>query len=344
MPSPAPTLKSIAKIAGVSTQTVSLALRNHPTCNAKTRVRIQRIAAELGYRPDPTLAKLMQHLRTTRSTRVKALICGLTTRPQPSDEPYLAAVVSGAKARAAALGYLFDVIPVDPAAPRIADRLHRILQARGVDGLLLLPMAESGEFTSFTAWERYSVVSVTYSVTAPITHRVVPSSFNNTVRLCQNLAELGYHRPGLVTTQTYDRRVGHRFTAAIAWLNSFAQKHPVPPLLVQSSLPEEFPAWYAQHRPDAIIAHSDYDLARIRLLLPAADVSEVGLACNSAFHFLGQHDLAGIDEQPAEIGTAAVDLLASLIQHGDRGIPRSPRTTLVEGCFFPGKSAPGRKP
>jgi DNA-binding LacI/PurR family transcriptional regulator len=335
-------LKSLAELAGVSAQTVSLALRNHPACKAQTRERIQRLAAKVGYRPDPTLSKLMGYLRTARAKRVKATICGLTTRRQPFREPYLEALVAGGQARAAALGYAFDVITVDPAAPRIAGRLHRILQARGVDGLLLLPMAESGEFSALTAWENYSLVSVTYSVTAPVTHRVVPSSFNNTIRLCQHLAGLGYRRPGLVTSQAYDHRVGHLITAAIAWLNTGPHPDRVPPLLVHSTLEEEFPAWWECHRPDAIIAHSDFDLERIRRLLPAGAATKTGLACSSAFHFLGRHDLAGIDEQPAEIGAAAIDLLASLIQHGDRGLPPNPRTTLVEGRFRPGRSAPGR--
>ena len=45
------TLKQIAERAGVSINTVSLALRDMPNVNPDTRARICGIAAELGYCP-----------------------------------------------------------------------------------------------------------------------------------------------------------------------------------------------------------------------------------------------------------------------------------------------------
>ena len=44
-------LTAIAKLAGVSTATVSRALNGHPNVREETRLRIERIADEWGYLP-----------------------------------------------------------------------------------------------------------------------------------------------------------------------------------------------------------------------------------------------------------------------------------------------------
>jgi DNA-binding LacI/PurR family transcriptional regulator len=48
----------VARKAGVDKSTVSLALSGSPKLPEATRSRIQRIAEELGYTPDPGLARL----------------------------------------------------------------------------------------------------------------------------------------------------------------------------------------------------------------------------------------------------------------------------------------------
>jgi DNA-binding LacI/PurR family transcriptional regulator len=50
--SPMPTLKDVAAVAGVSYQTVSRVLNEHPNVAAPTRELVLRAIAELGYEPD----------------------------------------------------------------------------------------------------------------------------------------------------------------------------------------------------------------------------------------------------------------------------------------------------
>ncbi|MDQ8207924.1 LacI family DNA-binding transcriptional regulator [Coraliomargarita sp. SDUM461003] len=64
-------LKQIAEKAGVSRMTVSCALRNSPRVKAETAARIQAIADELGYAPDPRFA---EHMARVRETKQKALL------------------------------------------------------------------------------------------------------------------------------------------------------------------------------------------------------------------------------------------------------------------------------
>ena len=52
-------MQDIAKAAGVGKATVSLALRNDPRLRPQTCRRIQKIARQMGYRTNATIASLM---------------------------------------------------------------------------------------------------------------------------------------------------------------------------------------------------------------------------------------------------------------------------------------------
>ena len=62
-------MKDIARVANVHQTTVSLALNNDPRITVATKDKIQRIAKEMGYVPDPTLRSLVSYRRTTRKPR-----------------------------------------------------------------------------------------------------------------------------------------------------------------------------------------------------------------------------------------------------------------------------------
>ncbi|MGH8017861.1 MAG: hypothetical protein ACREIA_06145, partial [Opitutaceae bacterium] len=47
-------------------------------------------------------------------------------------------------------------------------------------------------------------------------------------------------------------------------------------------------------------------------------------------------DWPGVEQHPEEIGRAAVDLLFSKLQAGERGVPRLPRTLQVHGHWHDG--------
>jgi DNA-binding LacI/PurR family transcriptional regulator len=272
-----PTIRTIAQIARVSPMTVSLSLRNHPNAAPATRLRVQSIAAKLGYQPDPTIAKLMTHLRTRRSYRLQAAICCLTTFKHIDEQPYLNAIFQGAVKRSRELGFSMDLINVAQDGNSKPRYLERILRARGVQGVLLLPMAQSGKFCGISHWDQFSVVSSTLSVTDPVTHKVIPNAYDNLITLCNKLRELGYRKLGLVITKDHDCRVGHRFTAAMAWHNCYSSTTPVEPLISKKSLNVEFPTWFRDQKPDAIIGFSDHVLSEIESLLPSRDRGQVVL-------------------------------------------------------------------
>lgn len=322
--------------------TVSRALGNRLRVSDKTRRRIQAIAAQVGYRPDPELSKLMHHLRGRKRPSFKSVICGLTTRLAGAKEPYSDAVVAGARAQAESRGYGFMLQHVS-VEPRDCVGLQRMLRSRGVQGLLLLPQHQPVDLSQLLDWREFSVVAATSSMIAPEVHRATPHHFTNALLLCRKLAAAGYRRIGFVTTRGHDLRVNHVFCAAVTWhgLNEAAEV--VRPLVVESEPVEELGTWFRRERPDVIVAteeRSCRDYAKwLRLRIPGP----VGFACTSKLPGGGENSLmGGIDEGPAGIGAAAVDILASLVERRARGLPDSPTVTLLAGRWRAGKSCPAR--
>jgi hypothetical protein len=53
--------------------------------------------------------------------------------------------------------------------------------------------------------------------------------------------------------------------------------------------------------------------------------------------------LALVDQKPARIGAAAVDLLVAMFYTGERGLPENPLQVHVEGTWMDGPTLPPRK-
>jgi DNA-binding LacI/PurR family transcriptional regulator len=337
-----PTLRRIAELAGVSPMTVSRALGNRLRIAEKTRQRIQVIAERIGYRPDPELSKLMHHLRGRKRLSFQSVICGITTRIPGAKEPYSDAVVAGARLQAGARGYGFllrrvSVEPGDWAG------VQRMLRNRGVQGILLLPPRAPVDLSQLLDWREFSVVAATSSMIAPEVHRATPHHFANALLLCRRLAAAGYRRIGFVTTREHDLRVNHVFSAVVTWHGLNEAVEAVKPLVLERDPTRALTEWFQRERPDVIVAtdeRSCRDYAKwLRLRIPGP----VGFACTSGVPG-GSGDLAvgGIDEGPAGIGAAAVDLLASLVERRVRGLPDSPTVSLLAGTWQSGKSCPAR--
>lgn len=329
-----PTVRTIAQRAGVSSAAVSLALRGHPRISSATRKRILAVAQELGYRPDPNVAKLMHHLRTRRPPGFQSMLAALTTLPESLELPYMQDILRSARERAESHGYGLMVVRIDDANGPRRD-IERMLRARGVEGVLLLPMQSPRSFEDLFDWSKFSVVSATNGVLAPEFHRVVPHQFNNTLTLCEELTRRSYRRIGLVLNSRHDLTVGHGSSAAVVWQNVLGGAEGVMPLVFDIEGPTELKRWFARQRPDAIIASGPGEATTIARKLDLRIPGPVGFATTNRS---GTSKFAGIEERPEEIGATAVRLLTSLIQHGEKGIPKVPTVTMVKGEWIDGRS------
>lgn len=119
------TAHDVAARAGVSQPTVSLVLSGNPKArvSADTRARVLRAAEELGYRPNA----LAQGLVRRRSFALGVVVPDL-------ENPFFAAVVSGAEKVAARAGY---AVFLCEAGETPAEQHLEALGARQIDGVIL---------------------------------------------------------------------------------------------------------------------------------------------------------------------------------------------------------------
>ena len=129
-------MNDVAREAGVSKNTVSLALRRDPQIPEKTRSRIARIARRMGYRRNPVVGELMARLHAGGDRRFQstlALVNANQSRSALSHHPTIPVFVRGCRKRAAELGYQLDVFWMHEPGMTAA-RLIQIFRARGIPG------------------------------------------------------------------------------------------------------------------------------------------------------------------------------------------------------------------
>jgi len=333
-------MRTIAEAAGVSAQAVSLALRNHPTVGSETRKRIQALARKMGYTPDPQLRKLMHHLRAGREKTFTASVCALTTRPAHSEETFCDLLLDGAREAAREAGFALQVMHLD-SDEMAGERLPRMLRQRGVEGLLLLPMAGLETLDRLVDWREFSVVTATLSVSSPQFDRVVVDHFLNNLTLGEHLRAIGYRRPGLVIHAKHDQRCGHCITAAHAWHAIYGEGGPVRAHICARLEPEAFRRWLKTEKPDVLLAEHDEfarELQKMRGLIGKLPI----VSCSARPDKQGRFPFPGNYDKPREIGAEAVEKLARKIALGQRGVPENPRATLVRGAWVGSLPAPDR--
>ena len=330
-----PSLRAVAKLAGVSAMTVSRVLRNHPSVSPRARLQVQKAARELGYRPDPEVAKLMHHLRSRRRPAFQAALCALTNHVVPYSL-YTQSLIRGAQERARLRGYGFEVMRI---AEGEAERrgLQRMLRSRGVEGVMLLPMTSAASFGNLLEWDNFSVIATTSSVLSPNVHCVIPNHYRNTREVCRRLTALGYRRIGLVLTQEHLDRIHHAFAAAVMWHGVANLDTFVPPFIHSGPQPRGLAGWLKREKPDVILAHSD---TVCRGLAKMLDLTIPGSIAFASTNTVPASSIAGIDELPEEIGAVAADLLTGMIQRGEKGLPGVGTTTLIEGRWIEARSCP----
>jgi LacI family transcriptional regulator len=331
---PRVTLRDIARRAGCHFSTVSLALRNRPGLPAATCARVRRVAEEMGYRPDPLLAALAVYRRNPagKYRATLAWVTNFPTRAGWREEEIYREYFQGAREQAQALGFrLQEFWRREPGLT--AERASRILAARGIEGLVIAPQPTPAE-TVTLEWERFSAVTIGYSVVAPALHMVGPNQYRCIKLAVEQLAARGYRRIGLVMRRASDQRVDHNWLAGyLVGQQGLARRDRLSPLFLPEWREAEFAAWLARRRPDAIVskcAEVGPALKKLGVRVPR----ELGLAMLTQVK--PGRGLAGVNESPLDVGAAAVDYVAGMLQRNERGVPAVPRRVLIEGRWIDG--------
>jgi DNA-binding LacI/PurR family transcriptional regulator len=331
-------LSDLAAASGFTTTTVSLALRNHPRISAVTSAKIKALADELGYKPDPLLSKLMTHLHSVRMEERNEVIAWLTgySRAIAREDQFLCEVRTGAGERAERYGYRLEDFSLREKGMN-ASRMSRILYNRGIVGLVVAPLREGLRHLSL-AWSPFAASTFGYTLMRPNLHRAAPHQFANMITLLRQLRHLGYSKPGFMTSEELDKRVGQTWRGAfLAFQQNLPVKDRVPLLVSQSPEPSPTLKWFSRYKPDVIVS----DRHDVRGWLEDAGYhvpGDVGLASPSLSGQTLELGFSGIDEFPVQIGAATVDFVVAQINRNEQGIPAFPRVMLIEGVWKPGST------
>lgn len=340
--SPAPRLKDVAAAGGVSVMTVSLALRNHTSLPLSTRERIQKIAAELGYRPDPNISRLMERVRSKKTSASGTVLAYLTAHDRrfawkefPTQRDYH----DGAAARAAELGYNLEEFWLCEEG-MTEGRLSRILRSRGIEGAIIAPLQMPGRLFQQFEWRHFSVVELGYSLLGPVLHRSCNQQFQSMMLLLRSLTAAGYRRMGLAMGPGQDKRANYHWRAAYLATQSLLPDGGLQsiPLLFGDSMPwnrDSFARWLDMVTPDVVVTVGT-DVQQWMNELQLRTPADIGLANVDINETMP--GVTGVNQNALQVGSAAVDLLLTLMRTGERGLPAIPRTLMVDGDFVQGKT------
>lgn len=333
------TIRDIAKEAGMHFTTVSLALRNSPRLNAKTRDRIQKLAEKMGYRPDPMLSALNAYRMTRRAVHYQGAIAWIHNWPRREDlygcvefnEYYL-----GACERAREQGYNVDEFWLQEPGMSIG-KMHRILRARNIQGALLAPQPQSNKFLDLQ-YDEISAVAFGYSMRPAVLNLVTNHHYHTMGQLLDKVLERGYRRIGLCIPKDWNLKVDCAWQSTMLLFQEENSRLARIPIHWDNYKNTELTAWMKTHRPDVVISSNECaeNLKAAGFRIPA-NVAFAGL-------FLSKDEpyLSGIHQNDRIIGHRAVDLLIGMLHRGETGIPETPVRLLVEGVWCPGKTLPDR--
>jgi DNA-binding LacI/PurR family transcriptional regulator len=338
-----PTIAEIARQSCVSTYTVSLGLRNSPRVAEATRNHVKAVAHQLGYRPNPLVNALMARVRSRR-TRITGNVLGfIITRERamhPGQLDYQARMLRGASARATELGYRVEPIRLTSVNGR-GRRLQQVLDARGIHGLIIAPVPDRS-FTLRLEWERLACVTVGYSFSEVPVHRVTNNHFRSMRLVIDACRERGWKRPGLLLGSHALEAVDQGFLAGyLTAMYRVNHRIPIPPLLYDDASfnRRTLLRWVKKYRVDAVLSlrHDTRTWLSEAGYTVGNDIGLVMLDCDEE-----GVEVSGVDQRQVQVGAAAVEMLAQVMQNSEFGVPTLPRIVGLDGRWHEGRTLPLR--
>lgn len=332
------TITSIAKRLGVHPSTVSLALNNSPKISEATRLKVQNMAKEMNYNPNPYVTALMSSIRSGKIPNTPPTIAFITsseTQESWRDNYNFRKLYQSCKSVTQDLGMHLESFWLGEKG-LTAKRLSDILYNRGIQGAILLPTGKFREKMNHN-WNHIAAVSYGIYDIIPRIDRVTADHYGNMEKVLSVLFERNFKRVGFMMETPYPYKNHNR------WLASFLMEQrtlppdlQIPPMLDPTPTFETFKVWFEEVRPEVIVCVHMAKVAdwvkKLGLKIPH-DVSLVTVA-----NAQDNKSFCGIIENPATCGKLAIKTLLDRIYHNEIGPPESPRFITVRGRWQAGET------
>ncbi len=335
-------MAEVAKAAGFSKNTVSLALRGSPRISEETRLHIEKVADDLGYCLNPTVAKLMAELRKSRSPGFQATLAMINAHENPDafvNHPTIPSYVQGCRQRAKQLGYQLDEFWLHEPNMPVA-RWISIFRARNIRGAVIVGLMQRNRLPSHLAalWDEFPALVTGVRTRDPALSYACSDQHTLALVAFEKAVALGYKRPALVLDGVIDELIEGRFTAGFltgqSRLLPLGQRtQPFYEVAAAREHRELFVRWLEENRPDVIFTLY-HEVIRWIQDLGIRVPEDIGLI---QYEWRADHGAwAGMDQRNDLVGEAAVDMLISMVNHNERGVPEYPRATLIGSHWVDG--------
>jgi len=342
MPGRPPSLRAVAKAARVSVATVSRVINSVATVDPELRQRVERALRQLGYRSNALASAIMREFRAPAGRLHRGTLALLAYHPKAewdrNELYYYREFERGARERAERLGYNIDTFCLN--TPGITPaRLAGILRARGIGGLLVLPLPRRIESLGFP-FERFATVKVGYMLQSPPLHRVTTDYVLHLSHVLQRIDAAGYQRIGYVVDELIEERL-----ARLAQAHFLLHQQSVPKsmrvspysgqLLGNADGAKPFLQWWEKHRPEVVVCQH---------LQPYFWLREAGVRFPQDAGFAaittrpGHPEVSGMLPCLDEIAASGIDLLSHAVLHSDHGVPAFQRTVTICGTWHEGNT------
>jgi LacI family transcriptional regulator len=339
-------VRAIAKAAEVSSATVGYVLRNQAGPSEKTRQHVLKVAQQLGYVPD---ARINSWMAAVRGAKSKDFLPIAWLNTQPDEDAwekfkYLSPYREGMRERCEELGYRLDEIWTRQPGMTAA-RLSKILFQRGIEGVVVTPPATHIRLN----WKNLAAVTLGTELRAPHLHRIRTDAMFNLLLTLKMLKRFGYRRIGICLSQLFDQIYGHVVSALSYHYGSMTpESKVVPPLFYLADGKPWRPSpkgqildWVRKHRPDVIVGHH-FKLVQWAEEEGIAVPQKMGIV-----HLALDDDVldwSGIYSNRRDIGRSAAELVISLVQNRQFGVPKIGLDTIIRGHWRNGRTLLVPKP
>jgi len=348
---PNPTIRDVAREAGVSAATASLALRNHPRLREETCLKVQQVAERLGYRANPVVSHLLAQLRASRVPKYQATL-GLINASENAnilnEMPTFRQWCQGLRARATQLGYglnEFWLHQKDLSPYRLAG----IFRAQNIRGVVVAACLGDGTLPKGfdEIWHGFACVVLGVHYVRPSINLACNDHFSTVRKAFDEAIGLGYQRPALVIAKEMDDLLEGRFSGGfLAAQLSLPSPDRVPPFLFSSLLNvplaarigtndvrKRFAKWYERYAPDVLLCIHPEIREWVEALGKRVP-KDVGLIHLDWIEDLG--GWAGMKQNSELIGAAGIDMLIGQLHRNEQGIPSFPKCMMIESTWMEG--------
>lgn len=311
------TIKDIAKALGISTSTVSRALRDSHEISPETKQLVLECAEKLNYRPNPIALSLKER----RSRSIGVVVCEIANN-------FFSQVINGIESIAYDRGYNVIISQTRESYDREVIDLQ-YLASRSVDGLLISLSTETNDLNHIKGLHSKGLPIVFFDrITEEInTHRVIVDNFKAAFDATEHLIRNGHKRIGVLTNSeflsiTQERVAGYKdalIRNGIKVDENYIQHCFYGGMLFEEIEDAINKLYTLKNKPEAIFATSDKlttgclkTLKRRGLRIPD-EVAVVGFS-NTDIAELIDPPLTVVRQPAFEMGKAATDLLLQLIE------------------------------